>query len=245
MRRRPAVSDQELDYYRAHIREALREDGVVCLECGGVYRALESHLRHRHRLAADHYREKWGYNRRAALMVPGLREQRRQHAIAMNLRGLVPPDPLRAGREALPRALPPRRLQARLNMSKAQLDRLTARGIKKVPDETLRAFVGEGLTATEIAGRTGMSASAVRTRLWALRRLGFAVPPLPGPRRRLSDEELLAFLRDGLRVREIAARAGVARASVYQRLRALRRRGLLPPAPGALPPGGCPRRPEP
>src|SRR3990170_2732200 len=53
LRRRPltprpparGVSRQEIEHYGDDIREAVWEDGIVCLECGGVYRSLGSHVR--------------------------------------------------------------------------------------------------------------------------------------------------------------------------------------------------------
>ncbi len=59
---RRSVSAQELDYYRHHFLEALREEGVVCLECGGLYKTMGRHVA-KHGLILDAYREKWGYNR--------------------------------------------------------------------------------------------------------------------------------------------------------------------------------------
>lgn len=41
--RRPVVTPADLSYYRAHLRQAVREEGVVCLECGAVRRAIPQH----------------------------------------------------------------------------------------------------------------------------------------------------------------------------------------------------------
>jgi hypothetical protein len=39
------VSGKELTYYRAHFREAVQKDGVICLECGAAFKFLPQHLR--------------------------------------------------------------------------------------------------------------------------------------------------------------------------------------------------------
>jgi ROS/MUCR transcriptional regulator protein len=38
------VSGKELTYYRAHFREAIQKDGVICLECGAIFKYLPGHL---------------------------------------------------------------------------------------------------------------------------------------------------------------------------------------------------------
>ena len=92
-RRTPVVSRKELAYYRAHILEALREDGVVCLECGHLYQGLANHLR-LHGLTGQAYREKWGYDRGTALIPSAFHERLSQHAFDRNLPALGPPDAL-------------------------------------------------------------------------------------------------------------------------------------------------------
>jgi|GEM_PF-5735524 len=73
----PRVSN--LDYYREHFLEAIAEDGVVCLECGEIYRSLGTHVLLRHHVSLDEYRTRWGYNRRQSLiardLVPKFRAQ--------------------------------------------------------------------------------------------------------------------------------------------------------------------------
>lgn len=104
----------------------------------------------------------------------------------------------------------------------------------KASNATLVALGGEGLWASQIAALTRMATGAVRARLRRLRRGGVAVPPptrpRPNPWRRVSDEEILSLVGRGLRRAEIAARVGLSPAGVKGRLRAIRHRGLLPPA---------------
>ena len=89
-RRTTAVSRKELAHYRTHILEALREDGVVCLECGHLYQGLANHLR-LHRLTGQAYREKWGYSRGRALIAPAVHDRMSQVAFDRNLPALSPP----------------------------------------------------------------------------------------------------------------------------------------------------------
>ncbi len=100
-------------------------------------------------------------------------------------------------------------------------------------DGQIQTLCRAGLQSSEIAARLGLRSRVVRVRLRLLRGRGVPLPqptgPRPHPRRRVSDEQVLAFLAEGLRVSEIAARVGVRRESVHWRLRALRRRGVLPP----------------
>ncbi len=66
---RRCVSPRELEYYRGNLREAIREDGLVCLECGTLHSGLGRHVAV-HRLTLRAYRAKWGYARKARLAIP-------------------------------------------------------------------------------------------------------------------------------------------------------------------------------
>lgn len=63
-----------------------------------------------------------------------------------------------------------------------------------------------------------MATSSVSRRLRQLQRRGVAVPrparPRPNSRRRVTDEQVLAFIREGPRPVEIAARTGIAHETV-------------------------------
>jgi len=115
----------------------------------------------------------------------------------------------------------------------------TAPPTAREPNRTILELCRAGLWPGEIAARTGIPARAISHRLSKLRRRGVGVPMPAGPRpahnRRVTDEELLAFIHTGLRPAEIAAGCGMATMAVYARLRALRRRGLLAGLPPPLP----------
>ena len=188
---RRAVSAQELEYYRAHFREALREDGVVCLECGGLYRALGCHVR-AHDLTIVEYRERWGYNRQQTFLARATREALRAVTLARNLGAHGSSDTIRRAQEAKRRLGPQRcRLQARLGLQDRGLAQVAAgRGplIQKATPETLRALARAGFTSREIADRTGLTRDHVRERL---RALGL----VPRFQPRVSDGAILALAR--------------------------------------------------
>jgi DNA-binding CsgD family transcriptional regulator len=106
---------------------------------------------------------------------------------------------------------------------------------RPIPTAELLAFRKAGLWPSEIAARTGMTASAVSQRFEKLRRRGIKVPSPPGcppnGRRRVSDEQFLELARARLRIKEIAVKAGISYPGVQYRLRILRQRGLLRPSP--------------
>jgi ROS/MUCR transcriptional regulator protein len=79
----------ELAYYRAHFREAVQKDGVICLECGAIFKYLPGHLC-KHNLSSEEYRAKWGYNRTTPLERLSTRRKKRRNAIAMKLWTLTP-----------------------------------------------------------------------------------------------------------------------------------------------------------
>ncbi len=283
---RRTVPDQELEHYRAHIREAVQEDGVVCLECGGVYQFIGAHVPV-HGITGAEYRENWGYNRGSGLVSSTLHDRRRRIALDRNFGGMSPPGSYRKAKEVQLKVRSRRRAEASLNIGDRNRAKYAAgwrpSERRKVPDETMRALAAEGLDFRAIAARvrrhplyirarlhalglvklrprpvpipnaellalrqaglwnreigqrTGLSVPAINARFQKLRRKGVAVPSPPGPQpnamRRVSDEQVLALVRQGLRPVEMARRLGVGPATVSRRLAALRQRGLLPPAP--------------
>ena len=82
---------KELAYYRAHFREAVQKDGVICLECGLTFKSLPQHLG-KHQLSSHEYRAKWGYNRTTPLERLSTRSKKRRNAFAMMLWRLTPRD---------------------------------------------------------------------------------------------------------------------------------------------------------
>ncbi len=82
---------KELAYYRAHFREAVQKDGVICLECGSIFKYLPGHLC-KHNLTSEEYRAKWGYNRTTPLERLTTRRKKRRNATAMKFGSLAPRD---------------------------------------------------------------------------------------------------------------------------------------------------------
>jgi ROS/MUCR transcriptional regulator protein len=85
----PISVSQRTCYYRAHFREAVQKDGVVCLECGAIFKYLPGHLC-KHNLSSHEYRAKWGYNRRTPLERLSTRRKKRRNALAKNFGALTP-----------------------------------------------------------------------------------------------------------------------------------------------------------
>jgi hypothetical protein len=63
----PCVAQEELDFLRAHFRQAIRDDEIVCLECGARVQRLATHLFTYHHMRQGPYKERWGYDRTTAL----------------------------------------------------------------------------------------------------------------------------------------------------------------------------------
>ena len=60
-------------------------EGVICLECGKLFRHLtNTHLR-RHGLTSESYKARYGYNGRRAPMAAGLREIHAANALRIDL----------------------------------------------------------------------------------------------------------------------------------------------------------------
>jgi predicted transcriptional regulator len=73
--RTPAVS----------IRQSVRQDYVVCLECGYKGLMLRRHISARHSLTPDEYRERWGLKINHPLTAPAYSERRSSAAKALGL----------------------------------------------------------------------------------------------------------------------------------------------------------------
>jgi hypothetical protein len=66
-------------------RQAIGEESIVCLICGGVFRQLtNTHLRS-HRTTAAEYKLRFGYNRRRPLMARSLRRIYAERAVRSGL----------------------------------------------------------------------------------------------------------------------------------------------------------------
>jgi hypothetical protein len=117
------VLAKELAYYRAHFREAIQKDGVICLECGAIFRRLAGHLC-KHNLTSDEYKAKWGYNRTTPLEILSTRRKKRRTAIAMKLWTLTPHDSQQKATKAMRGHRWPYRPERRLIQTEAARARL-------------------------------------------------------------------------------------------------------------------------
>jgi predicted transcriptional regulator len=67
------------------IRQSVRQDYVVCLDCGYRAKTLRRHLSTRHSLSRDEYLKRWGLRKDHPLTAPGYTEQRSAMAKARGL----------------------------------------------------------------------------------------------------------------------------------------------------------------
>ncbi len=67
------------------IRSSVKDDYIVCLECGGKFKSLRRHLKSRHNLTPEEYRAKWGLPADYPMVAKNYREARSQLAKSMGL----------------------------------------------------------------------------------------------------------------------------------------------------------------
>jgi len=65
------------------IRQSVRQDYVVCLDCGYRAKTLRRHISTRHSLSRDEYLKRWGLRKDHLLTAPGYTEQRSAMAKAL------------------------------------------------------------------------------------------------------------------------------------------------------------------
>jgi len=81
---------------RADPRQAVQQDSIHCLVCGGVFRQLtNTHLRS-HGLTADEYKHRFGYNRGRPLMCRALRSLYADRAVRNGLASRIRQRPILA-----------------------------------------------------------------------------------------------------------------------------------------------------
>ncbi len=241
---------KELAYYRAHFREAVQKEGIICLECGSILKALAQHLV-KHQLSSAEYKAKWGYNRTTPLERLITRRKKRRHAFAMKLWRLTPRGAhLKASkaRQRLHLTYRPERRLADTEAARAKLAAGFRRAKLRVrrfqtrterprrfrfnsnfhtskEDRKILSLRNKGLWPTEIAPLLGIRVKLVHYRLYLLKKNGFALRPptrpRPSPRRKVTDDKVLMLVRSGLSMREIAAKVGVSVPAVYRRIKRL------------------------
>jgi predicted transcriptional regulator len=104
------LAEAELEVLRRDPRLAIREDGIVCLVCGRVFRHLtNTHLGY-HGLTSEAYKQSFGYNGRRSLMAHAVRRRHADNAVRRGLaqmirrRPIVADPALRARGGSRPRA---------------------------------------------------------------------------------------------------------------------------------------------
>jgi predicted transcriptional regulator len=58
------------------VKQSIRQDRVVCLECGKSFSMLKRHLMTDHRLTPQQYREKWSLTRDYPMVAPNYAQTR-------------------------------------------------------------------------------------------------------------------------------------------------------------------------
>ncbi len=196
---------QRVAYYRAHFLESLRDDGVICLECGALRKMLGTHVLRLHHMRLDDYRERWGFNRQTRFVAPDTAERLRRLALTRELGAYGSRENLAKARAAKRLQDLPRRRQARLQISESKKALYASgwqpRRYRKVGDRTLRRLTRKAVDTKRVARETGLSIDQTRRRLQAL-----ALLPPHRPRRRIDHQRILALRRQGLWPLEIARR---------------------------------------
>ena len=67
------------------VRKSIKEQSIVCLECGNSFKILTKKHLLSHGLDADAYREKWGIKRNTPLVCKSLQRERRKKMKSMKL----------------------------------------------------------------------------------------------------------------------------------------------------------------
>lgn len=67
------------------VRKSIKEQSIVCLECGKSFKILTKKHLASHGLDADAYREKWGIKRQTPLVCKSLQRERRKQMKTMKL----------------------------------------------------------------------------------------------------------------------------------------------------------------
>ncbi len=67
------------------VRKAIKEQSVVCLECGKSFKILTKKHLASHGVDADAYRDKWGIKRNTPLVCKSLQRERRKKMKDMKL----------------------------------------------------------------------------------------------------------------------------------------------------------------
>jgi predicted transcriptional regulator len=66
-------------------KKAIRENSVVCLECGKKFKVLSKRHLAAHGLTPQEYREKWGFKKNTSMIAKSLARQRRKKMQEMQI----------------------------------------------------------------------------------------------------------------------------------------------------------------
>ena len=67
------------------VRKAIKEQSIICLECGKSFKILTKKHLASHDIDVDAYREKWGIKRNTPLVCKALQRERRKKMKSMKL----------------------------------------------------------------------------------------------------------------------------------------------------------------
>jgi DNA-binding CsgD family transcriptional regulator len=189
-----------------------KKDGVICLECGSMFKYLPGHLC-KHNLSSHEYRAKWGYNRTTPLEGLSTRRKKRRNAIAMKFGAMTPSNAHQKATKARQGHGLPYRPERRLIDTEAARARL-ATGFRRTgqrvrsrvgtsdgigshryirsrsngdlklskEDHKILALRKKGRWPSEIAALLGIGLQSVRYRLDRLKNVGFTFSPRTAPR---------------------------------------------------------------
>jgi predicted transcriptional regulator len=80
-----SLQAEEVPIPAVSVRQSVRHEYVVCLDCGYRAKTLRRHITARHGLSGDHYRQRWGLRSDHPLTAPAYSEQRSTMAKALGL----------------------------------------------------------------------------------------------------------------------------------------------------------------
>lgn len=72
-------------HYSSSASNAVKENAIVCLECGRSFRILTKRHLALHNLTVDEYKEKYGYHRNIPLVCRSLQRERKEIMSSMKL----------------------------------------------------------------------------------------------------------------------------------------------------------------
>lgn len=78
-------SEPYIAHYSSSASNAVKENAIVCLECGKSFRILTKRHLALHSLTVDEYKEKYGYHRNVPLVCRSLQRERKEIMSSMKL----------------------------------------------------------------------------------------------------------------------------------------------------------------